>query len=44
MAQMCTLKGCSDKKGSCKHEKAMVLLMVFLGIGWALNFAFMHWF
>ncbi|EKD42346.1 MAG: hypothetical protein ACD_73C00195G0003 [uncultured bacterium] len=43
MTMMCSMKGCSEKAGMCKHEKMMGGMM-FIGIMAALGHFVFNWF
>jgi hypothetical protein len=32
MSMMCVMKGCTEKKGLCIHEKAMLFVVVLVGL------------
>ncbi len=40
MSMMCSMEGCKQKAGMCKHEKMMAGLVVLLVVGYVAGKAF----
>lgn len=40
MSLMCTLQGCKQQPGMCKHEKMMLVMVVMLIVGAGAYFLF----
>ncbi len=40
MSMMCSLEGCKQKAGMCKHEKMMAGVLVLLVVGYVAGKAF----